>query len=108
LALRLKQRFAHGGFIHFGQGKWYPGELFPRWQYALYWRKDGLPLWKNDALIAKEGNTKFTFHDAEKFATELTKYLGIDTKTTPTYEDPIYWALGRRKLPVNLDPLKST
>jgi uncharacterized protein (DUF2126 family) len=70
----LKQRFAHGGFIHFGQGKWYP-ELFPRWQYALYWRKDGLPLWKNDALIAKEGNTKFTFHDAEKFATELTKYL---------------------------------
>jgi hypothetical protein len=39
-----------------------------------------LPLWKNDALIAKEGN-KFTFHDAEKFATELTKYLGIDTKT---------------------------
>jgi hypothetical protein len=31
-------------------------------------------------LIAKEGNTKFTFHDAEKFATELTKYLGIDTK----------------------------
>jgi uncharacterized protein (DUF2126 family) len=44
--------------------------------------KDGLPLWKNDALIAKEGNTKFTFHDAEKFATELTKYLGIDTKKT--------------------------
>jgi uncharacterized protein (DUF2126 family) len=45
-----------------------------------------LPLWKNDALIAKEGNTKFTFHDAEKFATELTKYLGIDTKnvTQPT------------------------
>jgi uncharacterized protein (DUF2126 family) len=43
--------------------------------------KDGLPLWKNDALVAKEGDTKFTFHDAEKFATELTKYLGIDTKT---------------------------
>jgi uncharacterized protein (DUF2126 family) len=35
LALRLKQRFAHGGFIHFGQGKWYPGELFPRWQCII-------------------------------------------------------------------------
>jgi hypothetical protein len=33
---------------------------------------------------------KITFHDAEKFATELTKHLGIDTKKNPTYEDPIY------------------
>jgi uncharacterized protein (DUF2126 family)/transglutaminase-like putative cysteine protease len=106
LALRLKTRFAHGGLLHFGQGKWYPGELFPRWQYALYWRKDGLPIWKNDDLVAKEGETKFTFHDAERFAIELTKYLGIDTKNiTPAYEDPIYWALEEGKLPVNLDPL---
>lgn len=106
LALRLKKRFAHGGLLHFGQGKWYPGELFPRWQYALYWRKDGLPIWKNDDLVAKEGETKFTFHDAERFAIELTKYLGIDIKNiTPAYEDPIYWALEEGKLPVNLDPL---
>ena len=106
LALRLKKRFAHGGLLHFGQGKWYPGELFPRWQYALYWRKDGLPIWKNDDLVAKEGETKFTFHDAERFAIELTKYLGIDPKNLmPTYEDPIYWALEEGKLPVNLDPL---
>jgi len=106
LALRLKKRFAHGGLLHFGQGKWYPGELFPRWQYALYWRKDGLPIWKNDDLVAKEGETKFTFHAAESFAIELTKYLGIDPKNLmPTYEDPIYWALEEGKLPLNLDPL---
>lgn len=106
LALRLKKRFAHGGLLHFGQGKWYPGELFPRWQYALYWRKDGLPIWKNDDLVAKEGETKFTFHDAERFAIELTKHLGIDPKNiSPTYEDPIYWALEEGKLPVNLDPM---
>jgi uncharacterized protein (DUF2126 family) len=31
----------------------------------------------------------------------------IDTKNvTPTYEDPIYWALEEGKLPVNIDPLK--
>nr|WP_299417892.1 transglutaminase family protein [uncultured Emticicia sp.] len=106
LALRLKKRFAHGGLLHFGQGKWYPGELFPSWQYALYWRKDGLPIWKNDDLVAKEGETKFTFHAAESFAIELTKYLGIDPKNLmPTYEDPIYWALEEGKLPLNLDPL---
>jgi uncharacterized protein (DUF2126 family)/transglutaminase-like putative cysteine protease len=106
LALRLKKRFAHGGLLHFGQGKWYPGELFPRWQYALYWRKDGLPIWKNDDLVAKEGETKYTFHAAESFAIELTKYLGIDPKNLmPTYEDPIYWALEEGKLPLNLDPL---
>ncbi|OYU93222.1 MAG: IMP dehydrogenase [Bacteroidetes bacterium B1(2017)] len=106
LSLRLKKRFAHGGLLHFGQGKWYPGELFPRWQYALYWRKDGQPIWKNDDLVAKEGETHYTFHDAERFAKELTKHLGIDPKNiSPTYEDPIYWALEEGKLPVNLDPL---
>jgi hypothetical protein len=42
---------------------------------------------------SQEGNTKFTFHDAEKFATELTKYLGIDTKNDSNLRDPIYWAL---------------
>ena len=107
LSLRLKNRFAHGGLLHFGQGKWYPGELFPRWQYALYWRNDGLPMWKNDALVAKEGQTKYTFHEAELFTKELTKYLGIDTNNiTPAYEDPVYWAMEEGKLPVNIDPLQ--
>jgi uncharacterized protein (DUF2126 family)/transglutaminase-like putative cysteine protease len=107
LALRLKNRFAHGGLLHFGQGKWYPGEPFPRWQYALYWRNDGVPMWRNDALVAKEDGPKLTFKDAELFTSELTRYLGIDTNNiTPAYEDPIYWAMEEGKLPVNVDPLK--
>lgn len=106
LAIRLKNRFAHGGFIHFGQGKWYPGEPFPRWQYALYWRKDGLPIWKNEKYMARESDNKYSTKDAEEFIVELTKYLGIDVKNiTPTYEDPIYWALEEGKVPINLDPL---
>jgi transglutaminase-like putative cysteine protease len=107
LSLRLKNRFAHGGLLHFGQGKWYPGEPFPRWQYALYWRTDGVPMWRNDDLVAKEGQTTYTFREAERFTHELTKYLGIDTNNiTPAYEDPIYWAMEEGKLPVNIDPLK--
>jgi uncharacterized protein (DUF2126 family)/transglutaminase-like putative cysteine protease len=107
LSLRLKNRFAHGGLLHFGQGKWYPGEPFPRWQYALYWRNDGLPMWRNDALVGKEEGKKHTFRDAEQFVFELTRYLGIDTNNiTPAYEDPVYWAMEEEKLPVNIDPLQ--
>ncbi len=107
LALRLKNRFAHGGLLHFGQGKWYPGEPFPRWQYGLYWRTDGKNIWKNDALIARETDNRFSYKDAKAFAEELIKYLGVDAKAlSPAYEDPLYWALEEGKVPINIDPLE--
>ena len=52
LAGRLKKVWAPQGLVHRNQGKWYPGEPLPRWQIGLFWRTDGEPLWRDEALLA--------------------------------------------------------
>jgi uncharacterized protein (DUF2126 family) len=50
LLLRLKTQFSRGGLLHYGQGKWYPGEEVPRWALGCFWRTDGEALWHDQAL----------------------------------------------------------
>src|SRR6516164_2061636 len=67
LLARLCDRFAPGGLLHYGQGKWYPGEPIPRWALSCYWRQDRVPMWHDRALIARtDGTSSFGPLDAQR------------------------------------------
>jgi uncharacterized protein (DUF2126 family)/transglutaminase-like putative cysteine protease len=107
LVRRLRNRFAPGGLLHYGQGKWYPGETLPRWSFSLFWRRDGVPMWRNGDLIAAEATTSTpTVEDARRFAAALARQLGIACDyVQPAYEDPAHWLLKEAALPENVDAL---
>ncbi len=105
---KLKNEYAQGALMQYGQGKWYPGEPLPRWKLACFWRKDGVKMWNNDALMADlSKDYGFTHEHAEKFMNTLTNELSVDQLNIhPTYEDPFYFVWEESKVPVNVDPLK--
>jgi len=103
---RLRERYGDGGFVHMGQGKWYPGEQLPRWALSIFWRADGQPCWRNPALLADERDAaKYDSEDAHRFTQTLARKLGLSTQyVTPGYEDTWYFLWRERRLPVNVDP----
>jgi uncharacterized protein (DUF2126 family)/transglutaminase-like putative cysteine protease len=106
LIRRLRDRFAPGGLLHYGQGKWYPGEPLPRWAFGLYWRRDGKPIWRKAALIATESAAHGPLaDDAQRFAQSVAARLGLDTGyVQPAFEDPAQRLLRESELPENVDP----
>jgi len=104
---RLREKYAPGGLVHFGQGKWYPGEPLPRWSLNLHWRRDGKPLWKRSDLVADETKPNGASHEtAEKLLRDVAKRLGFDPKYVfAAFEDVDYYRWRESRLPINVDPL---
>jgi uncharacterized protein (DUF2126 family) len=109
LVHKLRAEYGQGGLMHFGQGKWYPGEQLPRWALSICWRADGQPCWNNPALFADERvPARYSTEDAERFIRKVVRRLGLtDENIEPGYEDVFYYLWRERRLPANVDPFDS-
>lgn len=110
LLLRMKEKFGANGLLHYGQGKWYPGEEVPRWALGCFWRNDGQALWQNPELLARvDKSYGFTEEHAEKFGQALCAELGLkDNYLQPAYEDTLYYLWLERNLPDGVNPKKAS
>ena len=103
---RVFEEFGKGGFVHYGQGKWYPGEPLPRWVLSCFWRKDGRPIWQIPLLLADPAVPGiFSADDARTFAAALAGTLGLgEERLVPGYEDDLYTVWKERRLPAGYNP----
>ncbi len=103
LLQKLRQEFAPQGYVHHGQGKWYPGEQLPRWALGIFWRTDNKPLWHDPKLLASpQDDNKVALTAAEKFIQELASQLKLDKRyIVPAYEDQDYYLQKEGELPKN-------
>ncbi len=83
----LGAKMAPGALLHYGQGKWYPGELLPRWALSCFWREDGVPVWEDLRLIAREDRDYgLVAGDSLRFIEALTRRLAVSQENVlPAY-----------------------
>ena len=103
---KLRAKYGAGGLLHYGQGKWYPGEQLPRWSLNLYWRRDQTPLWTHPELVADEHvDDGVTELHAQQFLHGVATRLGLPSKFVfAVFEDTWYHLWREGKLPTNVDP----
>jgi uncharacterized protein (DUF2126 family)/transglutaminase-like putative cysteine protease len=99
LIVRLKDRFGAGGLLHYGQGKWYPGEPLPRWALGLHWRRDGLPVWRG--LQPAQPDDSLGAFDVQALLQRLAARLGVDARhIMPAREEPVGLIKAEAELPI--------
>jgi uncharacterized protein (DUF2126 family)/transglutaminase-like putative cysteine protease len=107
LFYKMRDRFSSGALLHFGQGKWYPGEQLPRWALGCYWRKDGVSIWDNQNLFAEDGRDYgYSAPEARKFLEALAHRLQVSASFTITaYEDVFFQLWKDHRFPEVIDQL---
>jgi len=106
LIKKLQRLWAPGGLLHYGQGKWYPGESLPRWALGCYWRTDGKPIW-GDARWMADAATDYGYGitEAKRFLEALADRLQVDRRyIRESFEDILYYLHKEQRLPVNVTP----
>lgn len=107
---KLLQRFAPGGLNMVCQGKWYPGEVLPRWALPCFWRKDGEAIWQDRALLADpEQSLDHSLDTAQTFMVAFAGAMGIPgSYVLPAREDAPYYLWKEHKLPLHDEIMDSS
>jgi uncharacterized protein (DUF2126 family) len=102
LLVQLERHFAKtGALLHYGIGKWYPGETLPRWALGCYWRKTGSPIWQCAELRAEDQRVYgHTATHAHTFIQILVQRLGLDPAHILTARNPQLEAIAGYVLPL--------
>ena len=84
-----------------------PANPSPAGRFGCYWRKDNVPVWENQSLIADDAKDyAYSAKEAREFLEALCLRLQVNKSfIIAAYEDVFYYLLQERRLPVNVDPL---
>ncbi len=106
---RLSGKFANGALAQHAQGKWYPGEILPRWAMNMFWRVDGKPLWLDQRLLADpEAKGDLKPERARDFLRNLANALGVgEGHVLDAYEDIPYLLWKEQRIPLEGEMLKA-
>lgn len=106
---RLSAKFANGALAQHAQGKWYPGEILPRWAMNMYWRKDGQPVWLDQALLADpEAKAGLKRDVAGTFLSTLADALGVGSDhVIGAFEDVPYLLWKEQRIPLEGEMLNA-
>ncbi len=115
---KLVARYGANGFVHFGQGKWYPGEPLPRWALSTVWRVDGEPCVADASVFDDDFSDEHDkdhdpsrapraprgIADASRLIAQIAARLSIAADfVIPAYDDAFHDTWRQQRVPVNVD-----